>query len=128
MANTERGNSIPRAGVLNGGGRDWNPALHPDAACAHSRRAVVAPSTFEHDVASKPPPMTRLRRARTGIPFRLALVALAAAAFGVHSASVRTFDGKLLEGELRFNDVGALVLKSGEAEPVTIELKEVARA
>jgi hypothetical protein len=72
--------------------------------------------------------MTRLRPARIRIPVRLALVALAAAAFAVRSASVRTLDGKLREGELRFNDAGALVLKPEEGEPVTIDLKDVARA
>lgn len=62
------------------------------------------------------------------IPFGLALVTLATLAFTVRSASVRTLDGKLLEGELRFNEAGALTLEPAEGEPITIELKEVARA
>ena len=61
--------------------------------------------------------MTRLRPVRIHIPLRLALVALVTLAFAVQSASVRTLDGKLLEGELRFNDAGALVLKPAEGEP-----------
>ena len=72
--------------------------------------------------------MIRLRPARIGIPFRLALFALAALAFAAPAATVRTRDGRVLEGDLRFNDAGALVLRPGEGEPITIELKDVARA
>src|SRR5687767_12535718 len=93
-----------------------------------ARCSPAGPSNFENDLASKPPTMIRLRLARMRIPLRLALVALATLALAARSASVRTLDGKLLEGELRFNDAGALVLKPAEGEPITIELKDVARA
>src|SRR5829696_2917973 len=139
MANTSRaensGNSRRRNVVRNvpavaksnfhSGKKACMPRL-TEALWSAGLRSSLALSNFENDVASKPSTMIRLRPARTGIPFRLALVALAALAFAARPASVRTLEGKWLEGELRFNDAGALVLKPGEGEPVTMELKDIA--
>ncbi|HEY0549389.1 MAG TPA: PA14 domain-containing protein, partial [Verrucomicrobiae bacterium] len=72
--------------------------------------------------------MTTSHPAPILIPLRLALLAVTILALAAGAATIRTRDGKLLEGELRFNDAGALVLRPGEGESITIELKDVARA
>jgi hypothetical protein len=69
--------------------------------------------------------MTTSRPARIRIPLLLAVTTLV---FSIGAATVRTREGKVLEGDLRFNEAGALVLRPGEGEPITIELKDVARA
>ncbi len=72
--------------------------------------------------------MTILRTARIRFFSRPALAALASLALAAHTASLRTLDGRLLEGELRFNESGALVLQPTDGEAVTMDLKDVARA
>ncbi len=87
-------------------------------------------SNFEINAASKRPTMTRPRSARIYFLLPIALIALGLSllTLAVHAATVRTLDGKSLEGDLRFNDAGALVLTPAEGKPITIELKDVARA
>jgi hypothetical protein len=99
---------------------------HSQSASVEGSSGVL--SNFENGAASKTPTMTGLRPPRINAAVQLVFVALLALTLEVRSASLHTLDGKFLEGDLRFNDAGALVITPAEGEPVTIELKDVARA
>src|SRR5438046_1243284 len=72
--------------------------------------------------------MTSLPAARIYFLLRVVLPALAVLLPKLHAATVRTLDGKSFEGDLRFNDAGALVVKPADGDAVIIDLKNVARA
>lgn len=57
-----------------------------------------------------------------------ALAAAAGAAGDLSAAQVRLLDGRSLEGQLRFNDAGALVVQTAPGATETVELGQVASA
>ena len=66
--------------------------------------------------------------ARTQTARRTALALLFFSACAIRAGSVRTIDGKSFEGELRFNEKGALVVQPAEGEAVTVDFTNIVKA